>query len=211
MPNYREQRRKQITEQRSNQILEAALTVFTRTGYDRATMQEVAREADIAVGTIYIYYPSKHDLLLELYKQYLFQPFKQAFTGISTGHTAVTVTDLILERLQFGHDNLDRFIPLLMEIQRDPELRQRYSDELLRPVLKMAEGFLASRMESGDVRQADPAVVTRAIGGMILGFMLLSRIEGKDSVMRTRSLPELAGELTSLVLNGLQHNPTDTP
>ncbi|MGD9142400.1 MAG: helix-turn-helix domain-containing protein, partial [Dehalococcoidia bacterium] len=45
-------RRRLTPEQRETQILEAALAVFSRRGYDKATVPDIAREAGIAVGTI---------------------------------------------------------------------------------------------------------------------------------------------------------------
>ena len=43
-------------------ILEAALMVFSRYGYRRASMDDVAREAGVAKGTLYLYHESKEAL-----------------------------------------------------------------------------------------------------------------------------------------------------
>ena len=60
MPD-RETRKKQILAKRQEQILKAAMEVFSRKGYAAATIPEIARLAGIAAGTIYLYYPSKRD------------------------------------------------------------------------------------------------------------------------------------------------------
>jgi AcrR family transcriptional regulator len=44
-------------------ILEAAAELFTRRGYEATTMQEIATLADIGLGTMYGYFPSKEDVL----------------------------------------------------------------------------------------------------------------------------------------------------
>lgn len=51
---------------RRNAIAVAAARVFARNGLDGATIEMVAREAEVAVGTIYLYFASRDDLFLSL-------------------------------------------------------------------------------------------------------------------------------------------------
>lgn len=44
-------------------LIEAAKTLFTTRGYETTTMAEVAREAGVGVGTVYLYFKNKSDLL----------------------------------------------------------------------------------------------------------------------------------------------------
>src|SRR5215471_8133084 len=53
-------------DRRREQILAAASRVFARQGFHRSTVRQVAQEAGIADGTIYLYFRSKQDLLLAL-------------------------------------------------------------------------------------------------------------------------------------------------
>jgi AcrR family transcriptional regulator len=50
-------------EERRGEILAAAKQVFIRKGYDAATMQDIAAEADVAAGSIYRYFDSKANLI----------------------------------------------------------------------------------------------------------------------------------------------------
>src|SRR5215472_17763161 len=59
----------QRIDRRRAQILAAASRVFARRGFHRTTVREVAREAGIADGTIYLYFASKQELLLALLGQ----------------------------------------------------------------------------------------------------------------------------------------------
>ena len=47
-------------------IIAAAHELFLRKDYDDTTMEEIAERADVAVGTVYNYFPSKGELLLSL-------------------------------------------------------------------------------------------------------------------------------------------------
>ncbi|MEO7018839.1 MAG: helix-turn-helix domain-containing protein, partial [Ktedonobacteraceae bacterium] len=52
-----------VVEDRREQILDAAMRVFTQKGFSRATNRDVAREAGITTGLIYYYFDNKEALL----------------------------------------------------------------------------------------------------------------------------------------------------
>jgi AcrR family transcriptional regulator len=47
-------------------ILAAARELFARQGYEETTIAEIARAAGVAVGTVYLYFQSKHDILVDV-------------------------------------------------------------------------------------------------------------------------------------------------
>ncbi len=55
--------RPNVSEQRKNQILDAAMQVFARLGFHKARMDDVAREAGVSKGLLYWYYKNKDALI----------------------------------------------------------------------------------------------------------------------------------------------------
>ena len=55
--------RPDVSDQRRNQIMEAALTVFSRLGFERASMDNIAKEAGVSKGALYLYYKSKDAII----------------------------------------------------------------------------------------------------------------------------------------------------
>lgn len=200
----REDRKKQITKQRQEQILKASLHIFSRRGFDGATVPDIAREAGIAVGTIYNYYPSKRDLFVAAIAKFIIEPFTAVIIHTPLKGDASYISTIVENRLNIGLENVGHFIPLFSEIQRDPELCQRYTQQVLQPIMAMMEKYMTSRIKEGAFRDMNPSIVTRAIGGMVIGFMLLYRIEGERSPIHGIDRKKLANELTELVLKGLQ-------
>lgn len=49
-------------EERRRQIMEAAKLVFSAKGFNRATMEEIAGEAELSPGTLYLYFKNKEEL-----------------------------------------------------------------------------------------------------------------------------------------------------
>jgi TetR/AcrR family fatty acid metabolism transcriptional regulator len=51
------------------QIIEAAIRVFARTGYYNSRVSDIAREAGVASGTIYLYFKTKDEILVTLFRE----------------------------------------------------------------------------------------------------------------------------------------------
>jgi AcrR family transcriptional regulator len=61
-----ESRRKREKQVRRRSILDAARAVFAAKGFEASTMDEVAAEAELSKGTLYLYFQSKEDLFVAL-------------------------------------------------------------------------------------------------------------------------------------------------
>jgi AcrR family transcriptional regulator len=59
----RERKRREIRER----LLEAALDLFTKNGFDRTTIDDVAFAADVGKGTVYNYYRTKEDIVVAFF------------------------------------------------------------------------------------------------------------------------------------------------
>jgi len=204
MVRYQE-RKGRITREREDQVLSAALTVFARKGFGGATVSDIAQEAGIAVGTIYNYYQSKRDLLVSVVAKYVItEPFLELIKHPPEADDAAFLSSIIENRVDFGFNSLDRYLFLLSEVLRNKELRQQYAEQLLGPALELLQRYLESRTASGAFRPLNASVVTRAIGGMFIGFMLFYQLEGERSSLSKIPRQQLVAELTNLLLNGLK-------
>lgn len=76
-------------------LLRAALQIGARDGLEAATTAAIAAEAGVAEGTLYRHFPSKDDLLIEVYRG-----IKRAiFEAISDGEAAEEAPDARLKRV----------------------------------------------------------------------------------------------------------------
>lgn len=56
-------------DQTSSRIMEIALDLFRKEGFETATMRDIAQRAGVAVGAAYYYYPSKEAIVLDYYQR----------------------------------------------------------------------------------------------------------------------------------------------
>ena len=60
------ERKEREKERRKIDIIDAAENVFFSKGFDKATMDDIAKEAELGKGTLYLYFNSKEELLEEI-------------------------------------------------------------------------------------------------------------------------------------------------
>jgi len=97
-------------------ILVAAIKVFAEQGFFQSTIAQIAKEAGVADGTIYLYFKSKDDILVQFFNY----KTKQVFDGF---RTEVDRADNAVDKLR----NLIR--RHLAEFQRDRNMAILYQSE----------------------------------------------------------------------------------
>ena len=61
-----QERKKRERERRRQQIAVAAKKIFSVKGFNKTTMEDIAREAELSAGTLYLYYKNKNELFASL-------------------------------------------------------------------------------------------------------------------------------------------------
>jgi len=64
-------------------ILEAAVKTFAQTGYHRTRVADIAREAGVADGTVYIYFKNKEDILVSLFQELMLRFVENLYSELA--------------------------------------------------------------------------------------------------------------------------------
>jgi TetR/AcrR family transcriptional regulator of autoinduction and epiphytic fitness len=144
-----------VGEFRRHEILTAARSVFARKGFALGIMDEIAREAGIAKGTIYLYFRSK----TEVYKALLDHDMKLLqVSTLERMDRAVTLKDKIHAFLQVRLENAEnkREIFRIMDSERANlhMTRKQYRDFLHEPVARLAAAIDVAAA-AGTIRPMD--------------------------------------------------------
>jgi len=127
-----------VTEYRRTEIIDAARSVFARSGFALAIMDEIAKEAGIAKGTIYLYFRSK----TEVYKAVLDHDMKAIKKStMERIDAAETLRDKIrafaFARLQNAEEKKEIFRIMDTESANLTLTRSQYRDWLREPVMQI--------------------------------------------------------------------------
>jgi TetR/AcrR family transcriptional regulator, fatty acid metabolism regulator protein len=108
-------------------ILDAAVRVFARQGYDSSRVGDIAREAGVAYGLVYHYFGSKDAVLEAVFREQWGRLLAAVALAEATGETAPEQLELVVKIvLRAWRDDPDLVRLLVREITRSPHI----SDEL---------------------------------------------------------------------------------
>lgn len=188
------------SDRRRTQILDAAARVFADRGYHRTTVRDVAREAGIADGTIYLYFTSKQELLLALIAQLGRVAERRADMAEHAGMDVRTFSRTYIGRRFADLREVHRlFAAVLPEILADAELREGFSERVA-DAYAAADAELERRALLGELGSLDPQLLTRVATATALGLLLLAILEEPVVTRRWDELPEF---LTGLWFDGI--------
>jgi AcrR family transcriptional regulator len=140
---------------RNEQILAAAFDVFAAHGYAETRLDEVAKRAGVAKGTIYLYFKNKEQLFRAVARSLIQKRF-DALVGTFRG-TAPELLRELLSRMysQIVRNDRARSILRLMlaESGKFPRLSEIYHREIIAPGIKAVRQVLKRGIASGEFRK----------------------------------------------------------
>ena len=184
-------------------ILAAAERIFAQRGFFHARVSEIAREAGVADGTIYLYFKSKDELLISLFESRMERVVVSLGAAIeSAGPSARDRLVAFLDT--YAHmvvDNPALAEVLTVELRQSSKFMKEYQSRQFGDFLRLLAGLVSDGQEAGEFSRELPApVVARAIFGM-LDELALAWLLGRGEKF---DILRAAGHVGSLVLQGLQ-------
>ena len=174
--------------QRKEAILDAAMRVFARKGYQATSMGEIAKEAEFSKGTLYLYFDSKFGLFAELSNRVLSRVVA-GFNEISKKDLAgrQMISEMLLLWSKIAGSNIKQFRLAMSWIASDERASQQDEGARChRDSAGMIIGLLASAITRGKedgsiLRQGDSATLAcQAWAGMMGAVLFFSRITDKE-------------------------------
>src|SRR5262249_266612 len=131
--------------ERRDAILAAALDEFSVRGFEAARLDDVARRAGVAKGTIYLYFRDKETLFQELVRAML-TPVMGSMEGMSAGNLPLAaLADRIVElfvREVYETRRKDVIRLIISEGRRFPKLAEFYYREVLARIIPAVRSLL---------------------------------------------------------------------
>jgi AcrR family transcriptional regulator len=172
---------------RREAILAAALNEFSARGFAAARLDDVAKRAGVAKGTIYLHFRDKEALFQEIVRS-LMGPFVGTLEHVFAADVPLrAIADQIIElfvREVFGTRRKDIIRLIMTEGPRFPKLAEFYYREVLSRVLAGARARLKRAVECGEIPHASLARFPQLVAapGMlaIIWMGLFDRFEPLD-------------------------------
>jgi AcrR family transcriptional regulator len=141
-------------------ILDAALDEFSARGFAAARLDDVAKRAGVAKGTIYVHFADKESLFQELIRAEIVPVVGSLEAAFATDLPLRVIVDQAIEifvRDVYGTHRKEVMRLIISEGPRFPALAEFYYREVLARILKAVRGFLRRAHERGEL--ADDSLI----------------------------------------------------
>jgi TetR/AcrR family fatty acid metabolism transcriptional regulator len=183
-------------------ILDAAERVFARQGFYQSRVSEIARDAGVADGTIYLYFKSKDDLLISLFESRMERVNQRLALALADQVTPIDkLMALVRTYLGLVRDNRELAEVLTIELRQSAKFMKEYASPRFGEFLKLVASVIAEGQERGEFATSVPAPhVARMIFG-IIDELALAWLLGRGEHFDLLAAEDWVG---MLVLDGLK-------
>ena len=198
--------RPDVSEERKNQILEAASAVFARLGFQQSRMDDIAEQAGLSKGALYLYYKSKDAIIAALLKHFFVQEFKRLQVFVESEHEEtvseqlMTLTRQLAEAMQW----MTRFMPIAFEFYaiagRDKEVHQ-FLKEYFKDYRRLLAHLIRRGIERGEFREVSVEATAITLAALYEGLALLFFVDHQSIQWEDQ-----AETSVRLLLSGLQRS-----
>ena len=166
-----EPRWRRLPGERPSQITDAAFRVFGQHGLAGARLEDIAREAGVSKGTIYLYFDSKDALFRAVVHAKLISGIEEAEASVAGGNAADGLRALLRRQWAFMLSPTFQTMYALVngELRRYPDLAEFYGREVIERAQRLIAGIIGRGIENGEFRHVDPMCAARIAGSLFSG------------------------------------------
>ncbi|MBA7528893.1 HTH-type transcriptional regulator QacR [subsurface metagenome] len=183
-----------------DRILNVAAKIFSKFGFQKTTVDEIARAAHKAKGSVYYYFKSKEELFRGVVEKEFHTLRSELVKAIDSGHDSKEkLSNYILVRMKTINDMANFYEALkndyLVYIDFVEKIREKYDNEEIMFIKTILIGGVNNNeFEIDDVEFASPAILT-ALKGLEMPFFLNNKYN---------ELENRLGELVKILIRGIE-------
>ncbi len=197
--------REKKKEQKRHRIMEAAFETFAKKGFAETTVDEIAERAGVGKGTVYDYFRTKLELLLEVFKTHsVFMEVTDLEELLGSRNEEEVLKHLAGKSFEYARKNLKLRRLWMMEALRTiPNSSGVFYRTIAAPLIEALQEYIAKRQKEGVFRRGDPFILAHTFWGMLFSFRFWYEMMGGKALV-PRPTEEIISEVVRLYLDGLR-------
>ncbi len=150
-------------------IINAATKIFAQKGFFQAKVADIAKEAQVADGTIYLYFENKDDILISLFEEQMNRVLEDMKTQVLKEEDAVKK----IEKFAFNHLKLVELNKnvaeiIQVELRQSSKFMKEYKNEKFHEYLNLIGDIIREGQEEGIFKESIiPGIAKRAFFGAL--------------------------------------------
>ncbi len=134
-------------------IVQAAITTFSKYGYDKTRMDDIAKSAKLGKGTLYLYFKSKEELFYAISENSIKELKEQLSKLFSKKEDLVHDAEKFYDQYRnLIHDSEKVSFEMIAESSRNPKLRKALYEQRMK-VYDIVIDYLRRQIEKGFFRK----------------------------------------------------------
>lgn len=191
-------------EERFHEILAASLRLFAKHGYEKTSIDRIAKEVGATKGLVYYYFRSKEEILEAMVEAYDFRPAIASITGISL---EIPIDEALSLIIRGSMRMLDSRLDYVRFLYTEGQFMNRTNERLMRAILDdwnaTVIAFLNARQKAGQLRKHNSVIAAQQIVDAVLAYFLRTRVVHPESARRVTGR-EFFEQWIDSFLNGLR-------
>jgi TetR/AcrR family fatty acid metabolism transcriptional regulator len=157
------------SDEKYRKIIAAATKIFSQKGFFKAKVSEIAREAGIADGTVYIYFKHKDDILISLFEEKMQEVLDNMKEQINQETDPLKkIERFALVHLQLIEDHKDIAEIIQVELRQSSMFMKNYRNTKFFDYLNIISAIIQEGKEKGVIREdIMPGIAKRAFFGAL--------------------------------------------
>lgn len=190
-------------------ILRAATKVFAKNGFYATRVSEIAKEAGVADGTIYLYFENKDDVLISIFQDRIGKLLtilrEIAAREVSVEERIVAVIEMQLGLLEAQRDLAE---VVTVNLRQSSRLLKQYAAPLFSEYLELIAGVIAAGQKEGVIRSdVSPRIAARALWGALDGLAVTWALGTPEQKPAPEQLRRAATHCAAIFVDGLRAKP----
>ena len=188
-------------ENKRQKIIKAAVKVFAEKGFYNSRVSEIAKEANVADGTIYLYFKNKDDILISLFEEEFGQIVENMRKELEKEK------DALQKIRQFANMHLSivakqqKLAEVLgVEVRQSTKFMKEYVNQPFIEYLNLIRSVIIAGQESGLIRKdLTPGIMKRAVFGALDEMARYWVLSAK----KKHSINEAALQISEVFIRGM--------
>ena len=196
-------------EERRDQILRVAVSLFSNRGFRGTTTKEIAQAAGVSEAMVFRHFATKEELYAAILDHKAcagggsFEPEVMAAESIKRKDDRGVFESLALGALKHHEDDPEFQRLLLYSALEKHKLAQMFFDNFVRKVYEFLGTYISDRQREGALLEMDPAIVVRCFIGMVMHHSLNNNLWDPTRRLLNISNEAAAKHFTDILLNGI--------
>jgi TetR/AcrR family fatty acid metabolism transcriptional regulator len=188
-------------ENKHQKIIRAAVKVFAEKGFYNARVSEIAREANVADGTIYLYFKNKDDILISLFEEEFGQIVENMRKELEKEKDALQkIKRFAILHLSIIAEQQNLAEVLGVEVRQSSKFMKEYINKPFIEYLNLIRSIIIEGQESGLIRKdLTPGIMKRAVFGALDEMARYWVLSAK----KKHSISEAALQISEVFIQGI--------